>query len=101
MKSCDRAAIVIQVGIRASKISARVLGATQAVNASVIGVFAGPISIVIRAAWRISERTKIIIERMILLHDDDDVIDFVNVALGKTRLHPDDANKQGQNRCLP
>jgi hypothetical protein len=76
-------AVVIEVGVRTGEITAQVGCAGEAINAVMVARQAGSIRVVIRAAGSIRERSEVIVEGMVLLHDDDNVFDILQVALGE------------------
>src|SRR5262245_16014278 len=88
MKRENRASVVLEVGVRTIEIPCRVDPTGQAVHAAMV-VSVAPASLIVatrRMVWRarrICQGPKIIVERMILLHEDDDVIYLVHVATGK------------------
>ena len=107
------AVVVVAVGVEADQL---VVGgeAGQPVDAAVIVLAAAvvvaiaiPIAarMVVGAARRIGERAEVVVERMVLLHHDDDVIDLSQIAVGGGGAQPGRA-QQGQDqraggeRCL-
>jgi hypothetical protein len=49
---------------------------SQTVNATVITARTASIAVVIETARRVGQRAKIVVERMVFLHNDDDVVDL-------------------------
>jgi hypothetical protein len=104
MESEYCAAIVVPVGIAAGEISSGVNAAAQAINTRVVIFAAAAIMIiaifspgaVVRATRRIRQRSEIVIERMVLLHDHDNVFGFVRIAFshGCGRSQQDCGKKQ-------
>src|SRR5690349_19801458 len=90
MERKHRAAVVVAVGIAAREIASRVHAAAQAVYArmvifaaaAIVSITVFPPGIVIWAARRIGQRAEIVIERMVLLHDDDYVFSLMRIAFG-------------------
>jgi len=76
-------AVVIEIGVGAGKIAALIGCAGETINALVVAGQTGSIRLVVRTAGSVRERSEVIIEGVILLHDDDNVIDVVQIALGE------------------
>jgi hypothetical protein len=83
VESIDGAAVVVEIAIGAIQAAFCRNGASKAVDTFVIGAGTGSVAAVIRTAGSVGERSEIIVERMVFLHDDDDVIDFVQATVGK------------------
>jgi hypothetical protein len=81
----DCAAVVVEIAVGAIQSAAGCNGASQGVDAFVVGGGAGSVSVVIRTAGSIGERSEIIVERMVFLHDDDDVVDLCQTAVGECK----------------
>src|SRR5438067_11703898 len=86
-------AVVIQIRVGASQVADRINCARQTIDALVVAWQAGSRRIVIGTVRRISQCAEIIIERMIFLHDDDDVVDFLQ-AIGESQAWPDERKKK-------
>src|SRR5262245_66472406 len=90
-------AVVIDVGVETSEQAGLVHRARQTVNTTMIIVAAaarviaatGAIKVlirrVIRTARRVSQGPEIIVERMVLLHDDDDVHYHAELSISARR----------------
>jgi hypothetical protein len=88
----DDAAVVVEVGVGAVEAAAGVELAAQAVDAAVVArraagavvanaaaaVMGMAVRRVIWTARRVGQRAEVVIEGVVLLHDDDDVLDLVD-----------------------
>ena len=80
MKGSDEGAVGLGVGIEAREVAGEIAPALQPIHARVVVVLTG--AGVIGTVRRIGERAKVVVERVILLHQDDDVLDAAKVAIG-------------------
>src|SRR5215469_9700565 len=94
MEGKNQVSAVLQVRIRTGQSAVTVHCTGEAVHASVVVAAATPLAGVIRALRRVGQGPKVVIERMVFLHDDDDVLNLGDVAVGCGR----DWGKQFQNQ---
>jgi hypothetical protein len=80
----DGTAVVVEVGVEAGDVAGFVGFAGQAVDAVVVVFPTAPEFVVVGAAWGIGERAEVIVEGVVLLHDHDDVLDFVHITVGES-----------------
>ena len=73
------AAVVIQIRIRASEVAMRVDGAGEPIHTTMIVLRAGAAMVWTHGVVR--QRTEVVVERMVLLHHDNYVVDLVKVAI--------------------
>ena len=78
----DHAAVVVEVRVCACEAAVRIDPAAQSVDAAVVVLRAEAESAVIRPSGHVGQRPEVVVEGAILLHDDDDVIHLVQVAVG-------------------
>src|SRR3989442_11651386 len=79
----DELAIVVAIGVEAPKVACVVAQASEPVDTRVVVVPAG--AAVVWTARRVGERPEIVVERVVLLHDDHDVLNLAEVAIGGGR----------------
>jgi hypothetical protein len=96
-------AIIVEVGIETMQRSGCIQHARQTVYAGMVVwlTTAGSAGRVVGTAWRITERSEIIVEGMILLHHYDDVIDFVQACLALGLHWEGNANKKYNSKQKP
>src|SRR2546428_3029302 len=80
VEGADELAIVVAIGVEAPKVACVVAQASEPVDTRVVVVPAG--AAVVWTARRVGERPEIVVERVVLLHDDHDVLNLVEVAIG-------------------
>src|SRR3989442_15999034 len=91
----DELAIVVAIGVEAPKVACVVAQASEPVDTRVVVVPAG--AAVVGTARRVGERPEIVVERVVLLHDDHDVLNLAEVAIGGGRRRADE-EKSGPPR---
>jgi hypothetical protein len=96
-RECD-ATVPVNVVVEAIEIARSVHCARQTVYAGVVVRVASTVPVVIGATRRVSQRSKVIVERMPSLHYHDDVVDFADVAVSERRLQPAHAKQNPQNQ---
>jgi hypothetical protein len=87
MEGEDGASIVIQVGVGTGELAGGIHAAGEPVNTAMVVLPAAAVAVaiiargrVIRATGRVGKRAEVIVERVVLLHDDDDVPHLVGIA---------------------
>ena len=100
VKDGDELAVFIFVAVGADEVAGDVEVAAESIDAVVVifraaGCVVVPVALglVIRGSRRQGEDAKVVIERMVLLHDDDHVLDFAQVAVGAGRARKDQGKK--------
>src|SRR2546429_697092 len=83
MKSKHRAAMVIHIRIETRQISSGVHFARQSFHAAVVALPAAAKPGVERATRSVRQCPKVVVERVVFLHDDDYVLDLVQVTIAK------------------
>ena len=97
VKNRNNLAVFIGVAVRAGKVAADVEVAGESIDAGVVIFRAAgstvvaikadvTVGLVIRTPWGQGESTKVVVEGMVLLHDDDDVLYFVQIASGARQV---------------
>src|SRR5262245_28758724 len=101
MERSDDPMSVASIPVRADERSPFHL-AGQAVDAGVVGVDARAVSpppgTVVGRAGHVRQHAKVIVERAVLLHHDDDVRDVLQVAIGTDRRGTDDERTDDHRR---
>jgi len=86
------APIVVNIRVGAGVIAGGIPLAPEPIDAGVISGRACSAATVIRRAAGVGEHAKVVVEGMILLHHDDDVVDFAQISVGPRRRSPQAGN---------
>lgn len=103
VKSGHERNIVIAIRVEASQITIFVVQTQQAVNTGMIIWPAAEETCVVGATRRVDQRAKIIIEGVIFLHDDNHMLDLLQVTVGPCwnlshTSHNEQQQKSGSNK---
>ena len=93
----DELAVVVAVEVEAPEVARVVAQAGEPVDTRVVVVAAG--ATVVWTARRVGERPEIVIERVVLLHDDHDVLNLAEVAISACRGRADEKKRRDHARC--
>src|ERR1700674_5838880 len=83
MERKHRSAAVIEIGVETRQIACRVYLARQSIHALVVFLAASAGGRVISARWCIAQSPEIVVERVVLLHHDNYVLDSVYVTVSQ------------------
>jgi hypothetical protein len=76
-------AVIVEVGIRATEAAIAVKRAAQSIDTAVVVL--GARTTMIWGFGNVWQHAEVIIEGMVLLHDNDDVVDAMNIPFGVKR----------------
>src|SRR5262249_14855415 len=107
MESQDRVSVVVNVRVEAGQVARVIFDTGESIHTAMVifpatTIVTVPIAVsvsrVIRTVRRISQRPKVVVKGMILLHHDDDVLDSLQIAPTRHYRVPQQRNPPRQRQ---
>jgi hypothetical protein len=95
MKGRDERAVIIEVGVEAPQLVGGVTLAGEPIDACMLVVLARPAAV--GTASDIGQRAEIVVERVVLLHQDDDVFHPAEITIGTGRGRPEPHQRRARH----